>query len=475
MDSARLLTALLLPALLGAAWVRVLWGRVGRPANNGVPLSLVLGYGFPLGVLAVTGLMWGGDVAGLPQGFGWTAWLLVGLTLPALWLGRGLRWRGREAEATAERSGWEAALFWGLLGLVALRFAGFALEILERPLFPWDAWKCYGAHARVWFEFRDLVPFVRWSEWIAADEALRFKSACSSRATIPLVQVWMALAWGRWEDTVINLPWLLAGLSLGAALYGQARLAAVPRWGAMVLVYLVLSLPMLGTHVALAGYLDLWVAAAYALAAAAFFHWVQHRDPRQAVLALLFALACAYIKVPGVLWTLTFLPALIVAVWPTAGLALVVTAVAAIVAAVALLPGGIDWQVPGLGPLVLQLDGPSRLPILGEFTMRYRPIGDAMVKNWFVLDNWHLLWYGVAALLLANIHRMLSRPLRAATVLVVAALASTLAVYSLTERAAWAEDFTQLNRTVLHTAPMVLFYCLWLVRGRVPRPSHRGE
>ena len=107
--------------------------------------------------------------------------------------------------------------------------------------------------------------------------------------------------------------------------------------------------------------------------------------------------------------------------------------------------------------------------------MSYRPIGDALVENWFILDNWHLLWYGVAVLMLANIHRLLSRPLRAPTVLAVSALASILAVYSLTERAAWAEDFTQLNRTVLHTAPMVLFYCLWLVRRRVTRPSHWGQ
>ena len=184
---------------------------------------------------------------------------------------------------------------------------------------------------------------------------------------MPLLALWPTLAFGAWNETAANLPWIGCVLALGLGFYGKAR-----QWGesaltALIFTWLLLSLPLLNTHVALAGYADLWMAAVFSLAVIAFLQWARNGDRRQVVLAVLLALACPLIKLEGTVWLLLFLPMLLAT--RLRGRWLLALAGLVIVAGVGgWLTGGVAFNIPGLGEVRLTPEL-IQVPYLGQFTL----------------------------------------------------------------------------------------------------------
>jgi hypothetical protein len=444
-----LLAALFLPWLLGVVWLRARWLRAEH-----IAWPTLLGYGYLAGALATTLVIRLLDVMGTRLGFLNIALALVLLIALGIWAGRGMPWRGLRMGADwLALSGWYKAAFAGLLGLIAIRLGGLGLEIIWQPLFPWDAWSQWATKARVWYELGHLVPFVYPDIWLQKSGVYN-DLAPHYPPAIPLLQVWTSFGLGRWDDALMNLPWLMAALALSLAFYGQARAWGVSPLVAMMFTYFLLSLPLLDTHVALAGYADLFLGAAYGMAAFAFFHWVRSRDPWQGAMAILLGAGCILIKQPGIGWALTLLPAFWVALAPRAGLI-----------------GSVVVAGLGLaGFLVLGRDGFSLLGYTLKFA--YTPVWEPLWANLAILDNWHLLFYLVAAALLLSLPRLFAPAYRAMTVLVVVAVAFIFAIFFFTYVSIWVEDYTVVNRALLHMVPMLLFYVMVLF-WEISTPAER--
>jgi hypothetical protein len=124
----------------------------------------------------------------------------------------------------------------------------------------------------------------------------------------------MNLAIGRWDESLMNLPWLLCLVAMGCAFYGQLRVAGASALIAMGFTYLLLSMPLINIHVALAGYADLFLGATYCAALMAFHNWLTTRCRAQALLAIFFGLSCTLVKSEGIPWAFTFIPALLLTV-----------------------------------------------------------------------------------------------------------------------------------------------------------------
>ena len=105
---------------------------------------------------------------------------------------------------------------------------------------------------------------------------------------------------GRNRDhSFLFLPWILAVINLGLALYGHIRLNGSSVLTATLACYLLLSMPYLNVHTALAGYADIWLAAAFSLAIFALGEWHLNRSWSYGMLVLLMAFFCSQIKAPG--------------------------------------------------------------------------------------------------------------------------------------------------------------------------------
>lgn len=455
--------ALALPWLAGALWVRALW----RDAPVAGAWPLALGYGYVLGMLAATLLLRLQAAFGLPLAVIGPTVVLALLAALGGWL---TGWRASPPIPIAMNGTrvlkmepkWSQLLFVLLLVWLGVRLINLALEVWWRPLYPWDAWTTWAVRPRVWSELGQLAPFVDSQRWLAdATGSVYVLEAWNYPHTVPLLALWPTLAYGAWNETAANLPWLGCALALGLGFYGQARLWGAPALTALIFTWLLLSLPLLDTHVALAGYADLWLAAVFGLAVIAFFQWTRNDDRRQGILAVLLALACPLVKLEGAVWLLLFIPALLAARLRGRWL----LALAGVVAALGLgwwLAGGVIFRLPGLGEVRLTPEL-IQVPYLGRFSLGYRGGWDPVVKNFLVLANWHLFGYlGLMAIVIAivRVRRRAERWLRAELIFVATSLLALFVLFFLTDAQRWAEQYTSINRVFLDFVPALLFWAL---------------
>jgi len=445
--------SLALPWAAGAAWLRFL------PKGAPLPWAVALGYGHFVGILALTLAMRATSLAGVK----WDFWALA-LLVAAFGIVPVVRARGRVREALALpawRDEWAGLERWKrivaalLLSAVAVRLAGLLLEIVWRPLFPWDAWMQWATKARVWFELGHMAPFVPFAEWVTADPAKVFTDpAPSYPATVPLLQVWSALALGRWDDALMNVPWFACGLALALAFHGQLRAWGASAFLAAVGTYLLMTVPFLDTHIALAGYAELHLAAMYGLAAIAFFLWARDGDARQGWLALVLALALPLLKKPGIFWLASFIPAYLVLLRPrvaTIGLAVAAAA--------------------GLGLMFFLRETGLRVfnyALTGEVDVA--EVTKALGQNLFQMGNWNLFFWLAPAMALAAWRRLLDGPLASMTTMVAFGIYFLAIVFYFSIAGDWVSDFSTVNRAVFHMVPLIAFWMLALAQRHFHGP-----
>jgi hypothetical protein len=457
---------LALPWLLGIALLLALdWPRSSADADGRAAgtAALRVGYGYFIGALALTLWMRTLSVTGVAFGrISIGAPLLIAVA--ALFARAAQRNRisvaaVRNATSALVRpplSRWQQWAWMLLLAWLGLRFASIAAEVVWRPLYPWDAWVQWATKARVWYELGHIVPFVRAEVWLSGVSGAYFDASPNEPSTVPLLQVWSCVALGRWDDSAMNWPWLFMLLALTLAVYGVLRSAGLSLLGALIGGYLVASLPLLDTHAALAGYADLMLAGVYTCAALALHRWVLRRDARDAALALLLALACPLVKISGMVWVLTLVPGVVVALFPRRGPKLV----------------AMGFGVAGLILLALAQFTPT---LLGHrLHLDYQPPLRSLVEAYLFFGNWHLLWYAAFALAIVGA-RHLVRPPLALLAMIVAAELGVLFIAFAFPGATSVVEFGTANRATLQVAPLLTCLCVLLWRelttpGVAPAP-----
>jgi hypothetical protein len=467
MDIFGLLFGLLLLWAFGIACLAALPSRTARMSAPGGVAWLVGAGGMAglflatlwLRVLSLAGIHFSVAAIALP--------LLVATLALGYWAARRSDARGairaslRDAVAefsgsTLDRTGrilWRLLLAW-----LALRFAMLFAEIATRPLFPWDAWTQWATKARVWYELGRIVPFARTDAWFAAGGGAYFDAGPHYPGTVALMQVLAGNFLGRWDDTLMNLPFWMLALAFAFAAYGALRAMEFSPLAALTGTWLVASLPLANTHVALAGYADLPLALYFCAGILAGLRWHKSREPADAVLALLLLAACPLLKIPGRIWALLALPALIVAWLPRRGLRIV----------------GIGYAVAILGLLLFAQTSPV---VLGyQLHLDFSADWEALANSYFLYDNWHLLWYGAIAAAILGRRQLLAPQVAPLTAVVAGGVIFLAFVLLFTNARDWVSDQSTVNRATLHMAPLVGIWMLvvfraWAQSQRAPVPA----
>jgi hypothetical protein len=375
MTSLAALMSLVATLAVGRAAVALAWRDPSREPGGA---TLAWGVAYPIGVLvlgawlqalATLGVRWSAVVAFVPvvASIGVLAWLWR-RAIPARAVGA-LRALGGGLERTA-RIAWFA-----LLGWLALRFAFVLTEALARPPLPWEAWLDTAARGGVWYALRAPVPFVPAAQW-TGDAYLA--ALPQGHALLPLLDVFTALAVGRFDDTVIHAPWPMFWLAQVLLAYGAMRAAGAGKLAALAGATLVGTLPLANAHAALGGTAALPLAA-YLLAAAIFTaRAAATRSLPDALLALAAAAGMVWASRAGALWLPVLLPIAAAAMRPGQSLRLV----GGLVAAAAIAAAALVRQDPFARAAL-----PGTPPGMG-----------ALAEQVLLLGNWHLLGYAALAL-----------------------------------------------------------------------------
>jgi hypothetical protein len=458
------LTALLLGLGLTWAFGIALAASLYRLPSAADPPSLawIAGCGWFVGVFALTLWMRLLSFAGVPLSVPAIAvpLILVGIALCWLvarrdgWTVRGTARDVQQGVLGIDLAGVQRALWLAMLCWLLVRFALLFAEVAWRPLYPWDAWTQWSTKARVWFELRSIAPFVSTAEWMAATTPdVYYDAAPHYPATVPLFQTWSALLIGRWDDALVNLPWWFTGVAFGFGMFGGLIRLGLARIVALAGTSMVLSLPIVDTHVALAGYADLPMACYLTLGALAALDAARTRSASDAALAALLLVACALVKNPGKAWLIVLLPGVFTAMLPKHGLRI---AGAAFMAAA----------------LVLVVVTRTGVTILGyTMTAQFALPWNALFDAYFSFGNWNLLWYGAVATALLAWRHLLDRDVAPMTCIVVAGLLFLIVGFAFSNAGAWVEDQSTVNRATLHLAPLIVVWMLVALRARFAKPS----
>lgn len=438
-----------------------LWWMVNGAIRSRGDVPASLGTGWLIGiVLAALCARWrgAGDTVhalqlGLPWllGVGALAWILAALRLRVAAAADPL------PQLPPVASIWRV-VWWLLLALVVVRLALVGGEAALRPVFPWDAWSAWAVKPKTWMLLGHAEPFVPMVDWLSHPQAAtRTMMAWNYPELLAWIEVWFASGAGGWNEPLVNLAWSGALAAFALALYGHARALGLQAGWAMVLVYALVSLPLIDTHVALAGYADLWIAVTLGLAVMAWTRWIRLRQPGQLLLAIALALCLPAIKLEGAVWLMAFLAVVILEWIPRRWRWWVPVGLVGLLL-IALAFGGFNLPMPGLGRVRIAW-GDITIAGVASYRIGWHEVGGAMLASLFTLPNWHLLWY-VLPLLVALRWRVLLRDPAAQLIgfLILLQLLFLFMLFFFTSAAAWAEDFTSANRLILQIVPTLFVF-----------------
>ena len=437
--------------------------------------SALLGYGFFLGsaLMYLTLCAWQAFTHSAP--FWPVALTLLAVGAAGLLLDRLIpRSRLNAASAHNDSTHAERPDYWmiGLLILTACHLGLIAVEALYRPVFPWDAWQTWVYQAKAWFYAGGPVALDEPALWAAGQGEHRYNMPGHHYPGLVSAQFyWAATAFGQWSETRAGWPTLLCAVALCLALWGQLRAAGAGLRGCAAACFMLLSLPLVATHLSLAGYADLWLAGFSGLGLIALLRGLAQQHLGQCLLGFCFLLLGLLAKHDAVIWLACGIALCCLikhprASFPAAGIAIAVCCT--------LWLTGLSYlTLPGFGVIGLR-DDQLVLGPLGEWPLATQNVAPAYVKHLLLTESWNVLWYAVLANALWCMVSQRFGVWRAPILTICALIAlSQTVLFGFTAAGAWALDGTAINRLLLHVAPVMIFL-LVVSSSRLPGSASPG-
>ena len=370
-----------------------------------------------------------------------------------------------------------------MMVLMLLHFVFICVEIFTQPLYPWDAWVAWVYRAKAWFMAGNMAAVVSTTDWAAATSANVYTIDAWRYPLFPsVVPYWAALSLGRWSETLINLPDLFAALALGMAVYGQCREHGLNVTASLITCYLLYSIPLLGTHLALAGYADIWMAGFAGLGFVALMRGaITHDEPGkwvfQMLLGFLMVMFSIWVKNEGAVWLLASMAMLILATCRPR-VPILMMAVAVVVALIVYALGFTYIDIPIIGKLGM-VDGRLAIPFIGSFTLELHNILHAYWVSFINSGSWNLLWVFVAASLLLGFKSPNTvsghRTRRTALSFILVFMATQIFIFGFTDRGLFADTYTAINRLPLHFVPALLFAVVAIAQASLTQDKTATE
>ena len=474
---------LLLPWMGGTLWLTFADNQFNR--SNYVNRLRQAGYGFFLGYAVLfIAIMASNKFSGAVSWPGLMSFLLIFAASGgfAAWWSR----RTSTALPSAKASPVDAPgkiLTAILMILMLVHLAFIAVEIFTQPVYPWDAWLAWVYRAKAWFMAGNMAAVVSTADWATATSANIYTIDAWRYPLFPsVIPYWAALSLGSWSETLVNLPALFAGLALGMAVYGQCREHGLNVTASLITCYLLYSIPLLGTHLALAGYADIWMAGFAGLGFVALMRGAITRDESgkwgfQMLLGFLMVLFSIWVKNEGAVWLLAAIAMLILATCrPRVPILMMVAAV--VVALIVFALGFTHIDIPVIGKLGM-VDGRLAIPFIGNFTLELHNIQHVYWDNFINMGSWNLLWVFVAASLLLGFKspNVVSgyRARRTALSFILIFMATQLFIFGFTDQGLWADTYTAINRLPLHFIPALLFAVVVIAQASLTQDETATE
>jgi hypothetical protein len=357
---------------------------------------------------------------------------------------------------------------WALLILAAwtlLHLSFSVLEIFLRPVYPWDAWLLWIYRAKAWFTLGAVFDFQNTADWLSATAPAYTVDALHYPLFASVIPFWAASSLGHWSETLINLPVALCGVAIALALYGQCREYGLSRGTALLSCYLLFSTPLFGTHLALAGYADIWMCGFAGLGFVSLIRGVISMSLKHSLIGLMMIAMSIMVKNEGLVWFLGSVLFLLILYlpWKTLLLTLAISAMLIVLALVF----GIDViTIPLLGELSV-IDDQVTLPFIETFTFQVFNVWKQYGISFFLSGSWNLTWLLLATCLVISASAAKERIHVVVATFIFVFLATQIAIFVFSSHGEFAILYTAINRLPLHFLPAILFSTVIVVQHKL--------
>ena len=480
MDLLSLYVGLLLPWLGGATWLIFIESRI-TPRNVANRFRQV-GYGFFLGYVALfIAIMVSNKFTGVVSWPGLMVFLglFAGSGSLAIWLSKGSI-TNQDRPVTVPQSKAIKLLTSLLLAWIAVHLLLVAVDIFTQPVYPWDAWLAWVYRAKAWFMAGNITTVVSGGEWITATSPGVYSIEAWMYPLFPsVIPLWAAISLGHWSEILVNVPVLFAAIAMGMALYGQCREYGLTKTISIACCYLLFSIPLVGTHFALAGYADIWMAGFTGLGFIALIRAsiMRAEDPGakfgvQMMLAVVMLALAVLVKNEGTVWFLAALAMLIMVTY-RARVPILIAVGLTLVTLLSTALGTTHVNIPLIGTLGF-VDGRLIVPYVGNFALELHNIWQVYWVNFITMGSWNLLWVlvmaGIALSIKPTVATTTSHALKVTLVFFGVFLTTQLFIFGFTDQGLWADTFTAINRLPLHFMPALLFSVFVILDSRLGVP-----
>lgn len=283
-----------------------------------------------------------------------------------------------------------SALMYFLVGgigfLLLYRWGLSAIDLLSKPVFPWDGWSSWSAKAKIFYFYQQIPTLVEgYPFWSLPDHKTIDVIGARHPNFISLIQAYVALAWGGWDDNLVNLPWLGLSMAMASTVYGGIRYLGGNYVLALLACYAVTSLPIVDTHVSLGSYADLWVGASLLVTVFLFGILWNNHEWRLLFLLLIYAIIVYQVKNTAFIFLCVIF---LIIIWRLIGSLFYFSLLAFLTLTVCLFAFS-DWQLSmDVKALIIKLFSSG----IGEKLITYNPVFEQVWLEWLILDNWHYVF-----------------------------------------------------------------------------------
>ena len=342
--------------------------------------------------------------------------------------------------------------YWPYFLLITLIAAHLLLVLasnLTRDIFPWDAFTTWMYRAKVWVLNDEMLNFQGVNQWLQSGGLGYALPASHYPPSVSAVAAFSSALSSGWDDQSASMPWFFAMLAVGSMMFGVCKQSGLATLPSLAVLYLLISLPIVGMHGVLAGYADLWMVGTSGMGLAALLLWTQKRQRGALAIGTVLLVVGPCFKTEGWIWLgMGMLFILIHTLWHQ-------RRYAALFCVMAILLAGFRLQSVNLGALGLWGIHEETIHIgpLGQYLLRPYNALPKYFEMIFLRGNFHLLGtlylLALALLTFINWRASVTHWLMGALI-----ICSQWVIFGLSSYSLYAETGTAINRLLLQFLPV---------------------
>ena len=336
-----------------------------------------------------------------------------------------------------------------LITLIAAHLLLVLASNLTRDIYPWDAFTTWMYRAKVWVLNDEMLNFQGVNQWLQSGGLGYALPASHYPPSVSAVAAFSSALSSGWDDQSASMPWFFAMLAIGSMMFGVCKQSGLATLPSLAVLYLLISLPIVGMHGVLAGYADLWMVGTSGIGLAALLLWTQKRQRGALTIGTVLLVVGPCFKTEGWIWLgMGMLFILIHTLWHQ-------RRYAALFCVMAILLAGFRLQSVNLGALGLWGIHEETIHIgpLGQYLLRPYNALPKYFEMIFLRSNFHLLGtlylLALALLTFINWRASVTHWLMGALI-----ICSQWVIFGLSSYSLYAETGTAINRLLLQFLPV---------------------